>query len=149
MESALKTLFLSLALLGLTGAAPAELTGRLTVRISGLRDQQGHVCLKLFDGSRGFPGQNQDVVQGQCVAIAENPMNITLDGLTYGNYAVALYHDRNEDKVLNRGSLGIPLEGYGFSNNPPVKPAPAEFGEAMFLLAGPQTAIDIVVRYLN
>ncbi len=39
--------------------------------------------------------------------------------LPVGSYAVSLFHDRNQDGVLNRGELGIPSEGFGFSNNAP------------------------------
>jgi hypothetical protein len=35
-----------------------------------------------------------------------------------GYYAVALFHDENDDHHLNTNALGIPTEGYGFSNNP-------------------------------
>ncbi|MDG2004226.1 MAG: DUF2141 domain-containing protein [Novosphingobium sp.] len=35
-----------------------------------------------------------------------------------GTYAVVLYHDENANRKLDRGALGIPTEGYGFTNNP-------------------------------
>jgi uncharacterized protein (DUF2141 family) len=35
-----------------------------------------------------------------------------------GVYAVALYHDENRDGRFDRTGLGLPAEGYGFSNNP-------------------------------
>jgi len=37
-----------------------------------------------------------------------------------GSYAVAIFHDENSDGVCNTNFLGIPEEGYGFSNN--IKP---------------------------
>jgi uncharacterized protein (DUF2141 family) len=35
-----------------------------------------------------------------------------------GVYAIALYHDENADRHLDRTGIGLPAEGYGFSNNP-------------------------------
>ena len=35
-----------------------------------------------------------------------------------GVYALALYHDENRDGKFDRTGVGLPAEGYGFSNNP-------------------------------
>jgi len=37
-----------------------------------------------------------------------------------GTYAIALYHDENDNNRCDRNFLGIPREGFGFSNN--IKP---------------------------
>jgi uncharacterized protein (DUF2141 family) len=37
-----------------------------------------------------------------------------------GVYALALYHDENGNRHFDRNGLGIPAEGFGFSNNPPT-----------------------------
>ncbi|MGI3776855.1 MAG: DUF2141 domain-containing protein [Janthinobacterium lividum] len=34
-----------------------------------------------------------------------------------GAYAVAIYHDANDNHRFDRTLLGLPAEGYGFSNN--------------------------------
>ena len=33
-------------------------------------------------------------------------------------YAIAVYHDEDGNRSYNRSSLGMPREGFGFSNNP-------------------------------
>ena len=35
-----------------------------------------------------------------------------------GVYVLALYHDENANQKFDRTALGLPAEGYGFSNNP-------------------------------
>lgn len=35
-----------------------------------------------------------------------------------GVYALALYHDENANQKFDRTGIGLPAEGYGFSNNP-------------------------------
>ncbi|MGB8603278.1 MAG: DUF2141 domain-containing protein, partial [Rhizomicrobium sp.] len=35
-----------------------------------------------------------------------------------GTYAVAAFHDEDNDHHLTRNMLGLPVEGYAFSNNP-------------------------------
>jgi len=41
----------------------------------------------------------------------------TFKDLPDGEYAVAIFHDKNSDKICNTNFLGIPKEGYGFSKN--------------------------------
>ncbi len=139
-----------LLLLGVTIAAPvsAAFKGNLNVQVTGLRNQQGQLCIKLFSNSQGFPEGSQKGTRQQCVKITDNLMKFNFSNLTSGGYAVAVYHDANNDNKLNRNSLGMPTEGYGFSNNPVyTRTGPPKYGEAVFLLAGPNTNVTIKLKY--
>ncbi|MDX2216533.1 MAG: DUF2141 domain-containing protein [Oculatellaceae cyanobacterium bins.114] len=136
--------------------AHAQLVGNLTIQVENLRNQEGNICFKVFSGSRGFPNDNDSAVQRTCVAIAsiptenpDDPLQYTFENLTSGTYAVAIYHDSNGDEVLNRGTFGAPIEGYGFSNDAPADTGPARFEDAIFLVAGPETTVPIQMRYPN
>ena len=132
-----------------TGHALAQLKGNLIVGVSGLTNQQGLLCMKVFGGSQGFPDGDAKAVKQECVKITGNSMQFKYSGLPSGSYAIAVYHDANGDRKLNRNSAGMPTEGYGFSNNPVVKAGPPKFGQAVFLIAGPNTRKNIQMRYGN
>lgn len=141
--------FILASLAGLAIAAPAtaQLRGNLTVEVEGLRGQKGQVCLKLFSGARGFPNSNESAVRRECVKINGSPVAVTFKNLAYSSYAVAVFHDTNGDRQLSRDSVGMPLEGFGFSRNPIVRTGPPRFGDTLFLLAGANTTIRIQMRY--
>ncbi|MBD2093031.1 DUF2141 domain-containing protein [Microcoleus sp. FACHB-1515] len=128
--------------------ANAQLTANLTLQINGIEGQEGNVCLKLFDAAQGFPNDNESAIARTCVPIttAAQPFTYSFANLPAGSYAVAVYHDRNSNEVLDRGAFGMPLEGYGFSNDAPAVTGPARFQDAVFLLAGAQS-IEIQMRY--
>ena len=128
-------------------AAHAELTGQLNITVEGLRNDEGAVCLKVFSGGQGFPNQDDNAVRRECVPITEIPLTVSFEGLTFGSYAIAVYHDSNGDGQLNRGMFGMPTEGYGFSNDPVVRTGPAKFQDAVFLLVGPDTGVTLQMRY--
>jgi uncharacterized protein (DUF2141 family) len=137
-------------LAGLTFAcsAKADLKGNLSVEVDGLQSQKGQLCIKLFSSSQGFPDGSGKTAKRQCVKITETPIVIPFKNLTSGSYAVAVFHDLNGDGKLNRNSLGMPTEGYGFSNNPaPSRSGPPAFGNCVFLLAGPNTKINVQMKY--
>lgn len=140
-------LFASLTILTFASHATAQLRGNLIVDVTDLQDQKGSVCIKVFNGSQGFPNSNDRVVKRECVKITANPMRLTYRDLPAGNYAVAVFHDTNGDGVMRRNAAGMPTEGYGFSNNPVVKTSAPKYGQAVFLLAGRNTRIQVRMKY--
>ncbi len=151
MVRGLRVSVLLLAVLGNLAwsfSAKAGYNGKLTVEIDGLKNKEGEVCASIYNSSQGFPNQRDRVLQKQCVAITDTPLLMTFENLKAGNYAVAVIHDRNSDRTLNRNSLGIPTEGFGFSRNPEIKTSAPKFSEAVFLVAGPNTNIQVQLKYL-
>lgn len=124
----------------------ASLKGNLNVEVDGLNNQKGEICFKLFSGSQGFPYSNENALKRQCVKITDNSLTIALKNLPSSSYAVSIFHDLNGDRKLNRNSLGMPTEGYGFSNNPIVRNSPPKYEECLFLVAG-NTSIKITMKY--
>ncbi|ARV62876.1 hypothetical protein BZZ01_05905 [Nostocales cyanobacterium HT-58-2] len=135
---------------GITRPSSAQVkqNSQLTVEIDGLRNRQGQVCLSLFTSGRGFPSNSSNAVQNQCTAITATPLFITFKNLQPGSYAVAVLHDANSDNKANRNGLGIPVEGFGFSENPVILTGPPKFNDAAFLVAGSTTNIQIKLNYL-
>ncbi|TVP63341.1 MAG: DUF2141 domain-containing protein [Nodularia sp. (in: Bacteria)] len=131
-----------------TSSARASFQGNLTVEIDGFRNTEGQVCVSIFASSQGFPSNSDRVFKRQCAQIADTSLKVTFDNLQAGSYAVAVIHDQNKDQILNRNNLGMPIEGFGFSRNPEVRTSPPKFREAAFLLAGPNTVIQIQLKYL-
>jgi len=104
-------------------AAPAGCTGPasstwLNVVVDGVRNGNGVVAITLYaDDSSKFLVKRGSLYVGRVDA---NPG--TTRGCIFvpkpGVYALALYHDENRDGRFDRTGLGLPAEGYGFSNNP-------------------------------
>jgi uncharacterized protein (DUF2141 family) len=65
-----------------------------------------------------------------------------------GHYAVAVFHDENADKEINRDFLGIPREGYGFSNNPGFRFGLPEMHEISFAVDGQPIELRVQLTYL-
>ena len=72
-------------------------------------------------------------------------MKLQFKDLPPGTYAVQVMHDENENNKLDTNFLGIPTEGYGFSNNPNVM-RKAHFDEARFDVGADAATITIRLR---
>ncbi|MEA5570014.1 DUF2141 domain-containing protein [Calothrix sp. UHCC 0171] len=131
-----------------SGNSQANLRGNLNVEVNALRSKQGEVCANLFASSKGFPQEDKRAIQKQCVTITEIPLVIKFNNLPAGSYAVVVMHDENNDKKFNRNDLGMPLEGFGFSQNPEISDRAPKFSETAFLVAGASTDIKIELQYM-
>lgn len=141
---------LTLAVVGnlvLSSQAKAISNSSLTVAVSGMRNQKGQVCLSLFSEDQGFPSSNERALDYRCVKAEKTPLAVKFSNLSPGSYAVAVFHDENEDGILNRGFLGIPKEGFGFSRNPKILTGPPSFKDAAILVTEPNTEIQIQLEY--
>jgi len=64
-----------------------------------------------------------------------------------GAYALSLIHDENGNGRLDT-RLGIPREGFGFSNNPHIWFGPPSFSAARFMIPAGGTALNVTVKYM-
>lgn len=136
-----------LASCALTLTAQAQLQSKLTLQVAGIRGNQGSLCYKVFANAQGFPNGNQGAVKRQCSKILGSAMSFNVGSLRSGSYAVAIYHDKNGNGKFDRNSVGMPIEGYGFSQNPIVTNRAPNFGDCLVLLAGSGLTTQIKLQY--
>jgi len=60
---------------------------------------------------------------------------------------VAIYHDENNNHRFDRTLIGMPAEGYGFSNDARIFLGPPSFKSTQFLVGPGETHIAIALRY--
>lgn len=103
--------------------APAGCTGPasstwINVTADGLRNGNGLLAVTLYaDNSRKFLAKKGSLYVGRVQANA-GTTRACIFLPQPGVYALALYHDENANQKFDRTGIGLPAEGYGFSNNP-------------------------------
>jgi len=88
----------------------------LTVEVLGFSDNQGVVYVALYRETDSFPVIDAQY-QGKTSGISNKSAKVQFSGLPNEKFAVAVFHDRNKNGVMDKNLLGIPTESYGFSNN--------------------------------
>jgi len=104
----------------------------LTIDVKNLRNNNGSIRIAIWDQARGFPKDYTTAIDQ--VSIAANETTYTFKNLKAANYALAIFHDANNDENLNTNRIGIPSEGFGFSNNPRILFGPPNYRKCNFKL---------------
>jgi uncharacterized protein (DUF2141 family) len=99
----------------------------ITIQISDIRNNNGKILLELSN-------ENQEQIAVYSVNISDNKCVIVIDSLKKGKYSFRFIHDENRNDKLETNWLGIPKEGFGFSNNPSMTFGPPSFEETIFEL---------------
>jgi uncharacterized protein (DUF2141 family) len=118
---------------------------KLTVKITGLENTKGNLLFGLYDNGSDFPKKNQ-AQQGKILPVSKINETYTFSIPKPGKYALAIIHDENRDGELSTNFLGIPKEGFGFSNNAIGTFGPPSFSKASVNVQK-DTTIYIKLRY--
>ena len=131
------------ACLGMAGG-PAAAAG-LSIDVSGIPEAVGNIRVSLFIRDTWLDDGRQTA--NLVVPATSGNMTLTFPDLPVGTYGIALIHDADGNGDMTYSLLGLPSEGFGFSNNVvPVLSAPS-FDSASFSLGPDGLHLQIALRH--
>lgn len=83
-------------------------SGTLTVEISGIKEISGNVNIALYNRAEGFT-QPEKALAGKSVRVTANKVYIHFFNIPFGNYAIAVFHDKKR-----QWQTGYQLAGHTF-----------------------------------
>lgn len=116
----------------------------LTINVKGFPSSKGAAYIAIYRVSDDFPVFGKQY-KGKTSSISGTASKVVFSKIPSGSYAVAVYHDKNNNKTLDKNYLGIPTESYGFSNNARRTFSAPSFEEASFMVSDHKT-INITVK---
>ncbi|MBT4915204.1 MAG: DUF2141 domain-containing protein [Formosa sp.] len=106
----------------------------LKITVNNFKNIKGKLQVCLTDKKEDFLKQCD---YAKTVAVTNNTISLKIANIKTGVYSVSLFHDENNNGVLDtKGLFGIPSEPYGFSNNPRTTFGPPSFENCTFLIDG-------------
>lgn len=123
---------------------PTNASTQLKVTISNIQNPKGHIRVAIYNGENNFL-EAKSYYSTQSIA-ANMGESVTLEFvLPYGDYAVTTYHDLNDNRLLDRNTLGIPDEPYAISRTS-VKWRKPRFGEAKMTFNQPNSSVSLMLK---
>lgn len=120
---------------------------RLFVIVENVRPVQGLIAVTLYaDDSSRFLAKRGSLYVGRVPAQAP-VTRVCIHVPNPGTYALAVYHDADGNRKLKRNGLGMPAEGYGFSNNAPALLGLPSFRAVRLAVPRTDTQTRVKLRY--
>lgn len=89
-------------------------SGTLVLEVKNLQQADGTIYIAIYKGKENFLNEDKAILRSKKVT-KKGTIEIDLDNLEYGDYALAIFHDLNSNKELDTNMVGIPKEPFGFS----------------------------------
>lgn len=141
-------LLTSLVLFTVSSAQEPDSTaqkGMIDVRIDGFKNNKGTVKIALVNSKESYDS-NENIFRGAKEPIHDLKCAFVFSSVPYGEYALKIFHDENNNDNLDTNFLGVPKERYGFSNNVRGKFGPPEFEKTIFTLSADTLVINVTVE---
>jgi uncharacterized protein (DUF2141 family) len=132
-------------------APPVHAGGGSTVvlEVSTFRSMKGFLGCQLYPKGEDFPDNwaaHRELRNH--VAVTGATTSCSFSGLAPGTYAAAVIHDENGNGRMDKNFLGMPLEGYGISNNHTHALSRPTWEESKFVVSADSTVTSrISLRY--
>ncbi len=144
-----KTIFFAMILCCLPMlVVQAQSTPKATLEITftGIRNDIGLIAIGINSSPDGWPRNPQMELNWKKTSVVDGVFTAKIESMNYGTYAISVLDDQNSNLEMDM-VLGIPKEGYGFSNNPSVGISTPKFNVCAFILDKPFVKISIDLRY--
>ncbi len=130
---------------GCSGETP---TGTwLNVVASGMRSGRGQLAVTIYtDNPRKFLVPRGAIWVARVDATAGTTQSCIFLPQP-GVYALVLYHDENGNGKFDRSMIGLPAEGYGFTNNPATLAGLPSFRSVRLNVARSGLTTRVVMKY--
>ncbi len=118
------------------------------VKILDIRNSAGAVACALFEAPVGFPTEFLRYATNiMMIKVRDTQARCDFLDIPPGTYALAVIHDENMDGKLATNWLGVPREGYGFSNDAKASMSAPSFKAASFSYDGQNLDMTIKLNY--
>lgn len=121
--------------------APTSEKVRLTATMTDIETVQGKLAIQILDA-------DGEVYKESWIPVTSSEVTWVLEDISEGSYALKYFHDENNNGELDMNWMGIPTEGFGFSNDAKIVFGPPSVKEMLFTVQG-DTSIKMKTRKLS
>jgi len=107
-------------------------SGIVKVTITGIENTDGNVVIGIYNSKSTFPVFGKEMQGAKIKPTKTGSLNYTFENLPDGTYAIAVWHDENDNQEMDKNIFGAPKENYGFSKNIFGTFGPPDYEEVLF-----------------
>ncbi|MFT6198181.1 MAG: hypothetical protein ACJAXY_002527, partial [Nonlabens sp.] len=91
--------------------------GLIEVTVRGIQNTEGTIEIGVYDHKSSFLIYGEEIKGARIQPTKKGSLQYIFENLPDGTYAVAVWHDVNANRKIDKNIFGVPKEPYGFSKN--------------------------------
>ena len=119
----------------------------LELEVTQIRSDRGVLLLSVYSAPDEYPYHPFRTIPLEKDSLKESGLRKVITDLLPGTYVFGLLDDENRSGTMEYTRLGIPLEGFGFSNNPKILFSRPDYERCQFTLKPGINRLQINTRY--
>ena len=118
------------------------------LKILNIKNSTGTIACALFESPEGFPKDFLHFATNiMIIKIRESEASCYFTDIPTGKYAMVVIHDANMNGELDTNLLGVPEEGFGFSNKAKTLLSAPSFSASSFQYDGQNIDMTMNLSY--
>jgi len=99
----------------------------IEVTVRGIKNDNGNLMIGLFNSEKTF---TKKVFRAESPKAIKGKLKVIFKNVPAGDYAISVFHDENGNEKIDTNIVGMPKEGFGFSNDAMGTFGPPSFEKA-------------------
>lgn len=120
--------------------------GEIKLIINDTKENTGVIRVLVFNQAEGFPEEPKKAFKALSIPVKNSSAQTTISGLPPGEYAVSVFHDEDADGIFKKNAVGLPIDSYGFSNNPTLFFGPPSFSKCKIKVSDKAILVEIILK---
>lgn len=123
-----------------------EPTCDIEIEVIGIKNIDGQIMISINRGPEGWPEEN--FVEQRFIPEFTAPnFTIIFKNMPYGNYAVGVLHDKDNNGEMTKNFIGMPKEAFGFTRDYKVVFRAPKYEEANFEAEIPKLKLAVNLQH--
>ncbi len=118
------------------------------MRIEGIRNSKGNIQLGIFTNQEQFRKEEPVIEKVFSKRNMRAGVLVVRFELEHGNYGIAVLDDENKDGDMNYNFIGVPREGFGFSNFVSSGMTKPRYSDFSFDVKPGLNKVEVKMRYI-
>lgn len=120
----------------------------VTLTMEGIRLDKGVIAFGVYRNQKQFDEDKPEIKKVFAKKNLKSGKLMVQIQLTPGMYGIALLDDENNDRKMNYNMIGMPKEGFGFSNYNSSGLSKPNFSDFDFEVKPGENKVNIKMRYI-
>ncbi len=115
----------------------------VSIKIQNIKQSKGNMRVAFYKKGSAFPKEGSITYAKEAKVTQVGEMSLSFTDIPFGEYAIAVFQDKNQNQKIDKNLVGYPTEPFGFSKNFKPKFSEPEFSDCNVVISPTSNSFTI------